>query len=203
MKPKGVIVQLDSQLISVVSLAVALAAVLISVWQVQVNINNERKQNSLPVMVDAWQQWRSPAFHAALLRLLSAKADELGRNRFEALPIELRKDAYGVCYFFDYLGTLVVFGIIDEEFVIGVMANRLMQVWAVMAELIGREREWRIQNYPSGTPTGFLVYYEHLVRRVLDLGGSEAAARIHRRKGVLKLRQNEREFVVKSARNNP
>ena len=39
----------------------------------------------------------------------------LHRNNFDALPRRYRQCAYEVCYFFDYLGTLVLYGIVSED----------------------------------------------------------------------------------------
>ena len=178
---------MSNQLISLISIIVALAAVCIAAWQVQVSVRSSQRQNALPIMSETWQHWRSPIFHAALQRLLTSTAEERSCQNFDELPSQLRSDAYDVCYFFDYLGSLVVFEIIDEDFVVGVMANRVMQIWIKMEPLILREREWRLKTYPPNTPAGFLVYYEHLVKRIIDLGGKDAANRIRRRRGVLHL----------------
>lgn len=171
-------------IVSLVSILLALAAVSVSAWQVQASLRSADKSNALPVISEAFGQWRSPELNDALRRLLRASRKDLSVRRFEALPRQLRQDAYQVCMFFDYLGTLVLYDIVSEDIIIGTMGSRLMQVWITMKPLIDHERQYRLKAYPPGTPPGFLAYYEHLVRRTQDLGGQDAARNLQKRAGI-------------------
>ena len=82
---------------------------------------------------------------------------------FEDLSNDLREDAYKVCYFFDYIGTLVAFGIIREDIVIAVLGTQITRVWSAMFRIIKSERQHRNETFSGGTPPGFLEYYGHLV----------------------------------------
>lgn len=176
---------LNSQIVSLASVALALAAVCVAAWQAYVSMQGARKSNALGVISQVFTQWRSPEFNNALRKLLSANGRDFRRQGFDALPRKYRQNAYEVCYFFDYLGTLVLYDIIDKDIVIGVMANRLMQVWLTMEPLIYNERKYRATKYPPGAPRGFLVYYEHLIRLIEDRGGQSAAAAAQQRAGLL------------------
>jgi hypothetical protein len=97
------------------------------------------------------------------------------------------EQAYRICYFFDYVGVLVSLDIISDELVISMMGTWIVQIWQVLEPFIERERKHRIDTYPPGVPPGFLVYFEHIVTRVLDLGGQRAAVQIQQRKGLRRL----------------
>jgi hypothetical protein len=182
------------------SILLALAAVCVAAWQVRVGTQSAEKANALPVITEVFEQWRSQDFNDALKRLLIPRKGDLSRENFDALPQRHRRDANEVCYFFDYLGTLVLYGIVNEDIIIGVMATRLTQVWLVMEPLILKEREYRNSTYPPGTPRGFLVYYEHLVRRIEDLGGQDAARLAQQRAGLLHLEYGQGERRVRRNR---
>jgi hypothetical protein len=176
---------LGNQIVSLASILLALAAVCVAAWQVRVSSRTADKSNALPVISEVFMQWRSPEFNKALASILSTRKRDLWRENFDALPRRRRQDAYKVCYFFDYLGTLVLYEIVDEGIIIGVMGSRLMQVWLTMKPLIDSERRYRLRHYPSGAPRGFLVYYEHLVVLIADRGGQDAAMRAQQRAGLL------------------
>ncbi len=176
---------ISGQLISLASAALALATVCVAAWQVRASIKNVGKSNALPVIAEIFQEWRSDRFNSSLRRLLGIRNAYLMRKNFNALPRRLRRDAYEVCYFFDYLGTLVLHDIVSDDIVIGVMATRLVQVWTTMKPLILNEREHRLSHLPAGVPRGFLVYYEYLVKLVEAKGGENAARIAQQRAGVL------------------
>jgi hypothetical protein len=182
---------LGALIVSLVSILLALAAVSVSAWQVRVSLRSADKSNALPVVSEAFYQWRSPDFNDALRRLIRATERELSVRRFDALPRQLRQDAYQVCMFFDYLGTLVLYDIVSEDIIIGTMGSRLMQVWITVKPLIDHERKYRRDTYPPGAPPGFLAYYEHLVRRTQDLGGQDAARILQRRAGILNFKSSD------------
>jgi hypothetical protein len=175
---------LSGQIINLGSVLIALAAVCVAAWQIRSSVQGAKKANALPVISEIFNQWRSLDFNASLRRLIDARFEELAVPGFESLPRKLRQDAYEVCYFFDYLGTLAAHKIMNEDIIIGVMGTRLAQMWEIMSDLIRRERACRAHSLPQSVPPGFLVYYEHLAKRINDLGGKEAARRVQRRIGV-------------------
>jgi hypothetical protein len=175
---------MESNIVSLLSIVVAVVAVWVATWQVHASSKSAERSNALPVLSEIFGEWRSTEFRMSIKHLLSETPDDLGNEGFESLPTEWREHAYKVCYFLDYLGVLTTLGIIDEEVIISMMGTRLIQVWRVIEPYIMAEREFRLRAYPSDAPPGFLVYYEHLVRRTVDLGGHDAAMQIQRREGV-------------------
>jgi hypothetical protein len=182
---------LSSEIVSLASILLALAAVCVAAWQVRVSTRSAEKTNALPIISEVFRQWRSREFNIALRKLLGARKKYFDRESFDALPRRYRQPAYEVCYFFDYLGTLVLYDIVSEDIVIGVMANRLMQVWLTMKPLIINERKYRMSGYPVGAPRGFLVYYEHLVKLIEDGGGEHAARFAQERAGLRRLEDGQ------------
>jgi hypothetical protein len=181
----------DSAIISLVSIALALAAVCVAAWQVRVNAKSAEKSNALPVISEAFHEWRSYELNSALTRLLAIKNEHLALDSFDELPPGLRNDAYEICYFFDYMGTLAVYDIAPEDIIIGVMANRIVQVWITMYPLIVNERNHRLETYPPEAPHGFLAYFEHLVKWIEANGGQKAAHLAQQRAGLLRLSEGQ------------
>ena len=56
-----------------------------------------------------------------------------------------------------------------------------------MKPCIDAERKRRSETLPQDTSPGFLAYYEDLVVRIIDRGGSKAATDIQIRLGLRKL----------------
>lgn len=98
---------LAGQIVSLATTLLALATVCVAAWQVRVTTKSAERANALPIVSQIFQQWRSAEFNNSLKRLINIKQSYLSRENFNALPARLRRDAYEICYFFDYLGTLV------------------------------------------------------------------------------------------------
>lgn len=183
---------MQSNIVSLVSLFIALVAVVVAVWQVRMSDRSSELSNALPIVSEIMHEWRSASFRADIVQLLDHRlsdADKRGHNyifskRKERTYLER---AYRICYFFDYVGVLVSLDIISDELVISMMGTWIVQIWQVLEPFIERERKHRIDTYPPGVPPGFLVYFEHIVTRVLDLGGQRAAVQIQRRTGLRRL----------------
>jgi hypothetical protein len=179
-----------SGIVSLISVILAFFAVSVSAWQARANMQHARRSRSLPVIAEIFKEYRSKEFRKSIHNLLSPSSLSLSSEKTAGyglmrLSEDRREDVYKVCYFFDYIGTLVAFGIIREDIVIAVMGTDIMRVWSAMSKVIKNERDHRLKLYKdSDVPPGFLVFYEHLVTRIEALGGSEAATRIQRRIGV-------------------
>ena len=176
-----------SEIISLISVILALVAVCVSAWQTRTNMRDARHSRSLPVIAEIFREFRSREFRESLHNLLTLSSDKTTGSGFRALSKDRQEDAYRVCYFFDQIGVLVAFGIVHEDIVVAIMGTQIVQVWSVMFPLIESERKYRSKTYPSNAPSGFLAFYEHLVTCVYALGGREAAIMIRKRIGVRRL----------------
>jgi hypothetical protein len=119
----------SSQIAGVVSLLIALAAVCVAAWQVRMSARLTVNSNSLPAITRVFEEWRSDIFreHVDNLKKHSPEAPTAGG--FAALPDEWRDSAYTVCYFFDYVGTLMLFKLIDDDIIIGTLASQAVVLW--------------------------------------------------------------------------
>lgn len=171
-------------IISLISVSIALVAVCVAVWQARVNARSAERANALHLISQIFGEWRSTNFHRHRSRILYEADPMPAVSAFESLPEDWRESAYTVCYFCDYVGMLAAFDIIKEDLIIAVMGTQLMQLWKVMGPYIKAERDYRGANLPADTPRGFLPYYENLVRRILELGGSQSTIIIRARLGI-------------------
>jgi hypothetical protein len=172
---------------SIVSVVIALSALSVAAWQVRATARQWERQNALPIISEIFREWRSEEFRKHRSTVLLGCPVEPTDDGFEALPPDWRESAYTVSYFFDYLGTLVAFGLAGADLIIGVMGSQIMQVWRILEPAIFAERRHREQTYPSDTPPGFLSYYEGLVKRLIEMGGKESSTGIRKRLGVRSL----------------
>jgi len=178
---------MTSEIISLISVIVALVAVSVTTWQARHTIQNARNSRFLPVITEIMTQFRAQEFRESMLRLIENPAKGKYERGFESLPNDLRDDAYRVCYLFDQVGIMVALGIISENIVIGLAGTPAMRVWLAMKPAIEGERAYRRRTYPSDVPPGFLTYYEHLVARIYELGASESASTLQGRIGIHQL----------------
>lgn len=175
---------MSSQIISLVSLLIALTAVFVAAWQVRMSARLTVNSNSLPAITQVFEEWRSSVFrdHVENIKMHSSQSSPAGG--FTALPDEWRHSAYTVCYFFDYIGTLVLFKLVDEEIIVGTIASQAVLLWGMLETHIISEREYREAAYPPGVSRGFLKFYEHLVAEIMNEGGENAPAKVQRAKGI-------------------
>lgn len=188
---------MSSQIVSGVSLVVAFAAVWIAGWQVRVNTHQTERLNSLPVIYSVFAEYRSQQFRAHFENVLQNLPEGRSQVPFSSLPKDWVDSALPVCYLYDYIGALVGHRLVDERLIIGALATQAMQVWVAVEPHVLAEREYRRTNYTEHASPGFLQYYEHLVRRIDELGGRDAPAKIRARAGIRGLDTPLRSNVAK------
>jgi hypothetical protein len=189
---------MDSNILSLVSVTIAFIAVAVTTWQVRANARSAERSHTLPVISETFREFRSTEFRTRIAYVVTKiPATTRGTRGFSSLPRKWREDAYEVCYFFDYLGVLVRFGIIREELAISLWGTAIMQVWLSAEPLIFMERAYRRQTYPTGISPGFLVYYEDLVCHIMERGGRDAPRRIQQRSGLRQLDQPLNRLTVR------
>jgi hypothetical protein len=197
---------MDSSILSLASVTIAVAAVAVATWQARINARSAERAarsaertHTLPVISETFREFRSAEFRTRVSYLTAKLPREARAARgFSSLPKKWREDAYEVCYYFDYLGVLVNFGIIREELVISLWGTTIMQVWLAAEPLISRERAHRRITYSAGISPGFLVYYEDLVCRIMARGGRDAARQIQEQSGLRQLNEPLNKLTVRS-----
>jgi hypothetical protein len=176
-----------TEVVSLISVVIALAAVYVAIWQVRENARNVAKSNSLPVLSQIARTWRSSEMRGhrdRLLRGLPAPPDGQG---FAGLPDDFRDSAEQFCFFCEGLGLASLAKLVPEDFIISLMGTQIVEVWRVMEPHITDERDYRARVSAGCVPSEFLPHYEHLVARILESGGREAGAKIRRNLGVRRL----------------
>jgi hypothetical protein len=162
--PLGKGCAVDSSVVNLISVGVALVAVAVAVWQVRTSTERAERALSLPIITEIAREIRSSEFRQNFIYLQNTVLPVPDSGGFESLPEEFREQAYQICYFFDYLGILVLYGIITEDMVVDWVGTRLVLIWATMRPFIEAEREHRRITYPPETPPGFLLHFEHLIK---------------------------------------
>jgi len=169
-----------NQLVSLLSVLAALAAVGVAVWQIRRSARMSENANALPIIAALFNEMRSREFRQHMKRVATESPGDPPDEGFEGLPDEWRNSAYAVSYFYDYLGVLAANKIVDEKLIIGATGTTIARMWEVLLPYIESERAWRLKTYNGAASPGFLRYFEHLVARNLDLGGRDAPREIQR-----------------------
>jgi len=78
----------SSQIVSVISLLIALAAVCIAAWQVRTSARLTANSNSLPAITRVLDEWRSDIFRNHIANVKKHSSDTPTAGGFDALPDE-------------------------------------------------------------------------------------------------------------------
>jgi hypothetical protein len=143
----------------------------------------------LPAITRVLDEWHSDIFRNHVANLKKHSSDAPTAGGFDVLPDEWRDSAYTVGYFFDYVGSLMLFKLIDDDIVIGQLSSQAVILWAILEKHIISERKHREETNPPGASAGFLKFYEHMVAEIMNKGGENAAAKVQRAKGIRQLPQ--------------
>lgn len=164
---------------------IALIAVVVAIWQVRASAIAAERSNSLPVTSDAFKEFRSREFQDHLRKVWNETPSSVPEGGFQSLPADWRDSAYEVAYFFEYLGVLVAYRLVPEDLIVDFSANLLARSWRALEPFIREERMHRQKAGISGTSSGFVTHFEHLVALTIDAKGKPIDGAIHER---LKLR---------------
>jgi hypothetical protein len=163
-----------------ISLGIALIAIVVAIWQVRTSSERAERALSLPIIAEIAREIRSSEFRQSIIFLQEKAPLVPDRGGFDSLPWEFREVAYEVCYFFDYLGILAMYKIITEEMVLDWIGTRLLQAWITMKPFIEAEREHRRNTYSPDTPAGFLLHFEYLINIIASNPHSKMSDRARR-----------------------
>jgi hypothetical protein len=82
-----------AQVLSLISVVIALVAVYVAVWQVRQNAKHVARSNSLPVLSQIASTWRSSEMRGYRDRLLGAPPAPPDGQGFAGLPSDFRDSA--------------------------------------------------------------------------------------------------------------
>ncbi len=154
---------MNSELLGAVSLAIALIAVVVAVWQVRAQAVATERANSLPVASAVFNEFRSQGFRNHLLKVWNDTPPDVPEGGFEALPLGWRESAYEVAYFFEHLGILVAYELVSEDLIVDFSANAVVRSWRTLDPFIQKERGRRRQGCATAAISpNFVSHFEHL-----------------------------------------
>jgi hypothetical protein len=160
-------------LVNALSLAFSVAAVVISAIFAIRQSRLMRHSNLLPVVVEIFKEFRDPTFKEHLNYLQHRLWDEHPPSNAgtSELPEEARVHVMTVAGFFNTVGLLVAYGVIDDLIPGSAMGGSILRAWSRIAPYIENERQRR--NDPN-----YHMYFEDLARRALDVPPSALRTRL-------------------------
>ncbi|WP_169523885.1 hypothetical protein [Amycolatopsis balhimycina] len=115
-------------LVSWISLLVSIGAVGAAIWVTRRNGVSLLKANSLRVTTEVFQQVRSVEFGDHLAKVFAGIGEEPSEEGgIDHLSGKYRGSVYAVCYFFDYLGVLLAFGMIEKDVILSALGTHTMR----------------------------------------------------------------------------
>jgi hypothetical protein len=88
----------DSSLVNLISVSVALVAVAVAVWQVRTSTERAERALRLPIITEIAREIRSSEFRQNFMYLQNAVLPVPDSGGFESLPEEFREQAYKICF---------------------------------------------------------------------------------------------------------
>lgn len=105
-----------------------------------------RQSNQIPLFVELIQEFRSERFQQAEMYIMN-KLDERDADKgVLGLPAEARPAAVAVQSFFGTLGSLIIYGILEESECVAALGYRADQLWKRLEPFIAAERTKRGDN---------------------------------------------------------
>jgi hypothetical protein len=142
--------------VSAIALAFSLIAIVVSAILTLQQLRLMRHANLLPVLIDAFRDFRSLTFKEHL-EFIEGLQDQYppGKWGFDELPEPARTRANVVAVFFHDVGILVANGIIDDTLASSYMGRSVLRAWDSLAPYITNSRNQR--NDPN-----LFLFFEHL-----------------------------------------
>ena len=128
---------------SYATLLIALLALVVSIWVALTQRRLSMHANALPLVVDMFQEYRSPPFiHAREMVMveLHRYSPDLG---FSSLPDDIRGAVQTVSYFFDNVGVIVLYGLVDPRLVSAFAGGAVIRTWDTLEPFIDGEGKRR------------------------------------------------------------
>lgn len=148
------------------STIISVLAVIISLFATITSYIMSKKNNSIPIVVDMFQEFRSESFkndQKFIFENLSVIYKPPVGYR-ELNPVHQRKVMH-VSHFYDNLGLLVAHKIVDERLITSFMGEATLMTWKKLEPFIRRERELVLKT--NGVNDDYQTFFEDLAARVL------------------------------------
>lgn len=140
-----------------ISLAISGIAIIVSMMSVFYSVVIAKKANSLQIMIDLFREFRSYEFKEASRYVIeNLEKDCDPKDGYWQLKVDSRKHVLKVSHFFNNVGALVSYGIVEEDLIIGYMSITILMVWDKLYPFLENERARRFEKYGFG-----IEYQEH------------------------------------------
>jgi hypothetical protein len=142
--------------LSAIALTFSLIAIVVSAVLTLQQLRLMRHANLLPVMIEAFRDFRSSTF-SEHLDFIEGLQDRYPPEKcaFDDLPESARTRATVVAVFFNDIGILLANGIIDETLVSSYMGRSVLRAWNSLGPYIVRTRAQR-------KDPNLVLFFEHL-----------------------------------------
>lgn len=149
------------------SLIISIIAVIVSIIAIAYSVIISQRSNSLQIMTDLFQEYRSIEFKDASRYVI----DDLEKNcnpedGYWQLKDPSRTRVLKVSHFFNNIGALVAYKIVDEDLIIGYMGSNILMVWDKLYPFLENERSHRLKKHGIGKE--YQEHFEDLVCRVYN-----------------------------------
>jgi hypothetical protein len=119
-----------STISSVVAVAVAIAALAVSVWTAQNQFRLQRRSSHIPILLEFVSGFRSPTFQADYDYIRTQlRANHAPSGGVSGLPLEVRQRLYNVCYLFHAVAFLCALEAVDEPILIAALGGPARIIW--------------------------------------------------------------------------
>jgi len=155
------------------ALAVAVVALIVSIWTAMHSATAARRERALAVSIDLFREARDlgPARRDVFFEIAP-----LETCRLDELPASLRDSAQKLCWFYDNVGVLVAHRMVDIEPIAGYLGDSILDSWDRLERFILAERAHRRER-SDARADAYQWYFEELVTRLRKPGRSPAAIR--------------------------
>ena len=152
--------------VNVVSLALSVAAITLSVVISLRQIMIMRHANLLPVLIDMFREFREPEFKAHMSYVTTQlwEAYPPGQTGTSDLPEDARKHVGPVAGFFNMVGILVANKVVEDLLPASYMGRSVLVAWSRLAPYIYHERVRRSDE-------NYYLFFENLVFLISRHGG--------------------------------
>lgn len=150
---------MDAYVFNAITIFVAFGALIVSLFFAVRQTRIMRQSNQLPVFIELEQEFRSERFQRAELYIMRKLKEKDFENGVLGLPDEMRLAVTLVQSYFGVLGSLIVYGIINEREAVASMGYRVDQLWRKLEPFILAERRIRGDD-------DFAIFFEDFVYRI-------------------------------------
>jgi hypothetical protein len=160
--------------LNIISLAISIAAVAVSVAFAFRQTKMMETANTLPVLLDFFREFRGDEFRKKQSIMLDKLPSVSADNGLCHLPEEVQRPTIYVIHYYDNLGAMVAHGLISADVVLSVYGESVDRCWRLVEPYIKQERDIR------GDPE-YQILFEHIASLAERNQGREARRRLRLR----------------------